>query len=54
MYFRFDPPTDFNSIGLDEWEKLNDIAELAHAYVHEAYSTFCDCIAAITYPVSSW
>jgi predicted acylesterase/phospholipase RssA len=51
VYFRFDPPADLARIGLDEWKKLNDVAELAHAYVHGNEVNLGDCIAAITQPV---
>lgn len=51
IYFRFDPPTDLGFVGLDEWEKLNDVSELAHAYVQGDKVKIRDCVTAITHPV---
>ena len=54
IYFRFDPPTDLVATGLYEWEKLDVVAELTHAYVQGDQGKLDDCIAAITQSVGIW
>lgn len=48
IYFRFNPPNDLARIGLDEWERLEEIAEIAYAYIHEIETEVNSCVAALT------
>jgi hypothetical protein len=54
IYFRFDPPTDLVSTCLYEWDKLDAVAELTHAYVRGDHEKLNDCVTAITRSVGVW
>jgi hypothetical protein len=40
---------DFALIGLDEWEKLNDVSELAHGHVQRDKVKLGNCVTAIAH-----